>query len=30
MNTIALIVIILGMAGFFGLIYYLAKEIEKA
>lgn len=28
--VVALIGIIVGMIGFFGLIYYLAKEIEKS
>lgn len=30
MSIVALVGIITGMIGFFGLIYYLAKEIEKA
>jgi hypothetical protein len=30
MNTIALIGSMIGLIGFFGIIYYLGKEIEKA
>jgi len=30
MNTIAILGSIIGLIGFFGIIYYLGREIEKS
>jgi len=30
MNLLAIAVAIIGMLGFFGIIYYIGKKIEKA